>query len=271
MDFLLEMGYSDSEIAEAFDKTNGDFNDAASLLLSSPPSRTRWTVLENLSQYSFPDSGVSACTSIACIAVRRVLERLGSSESGDKIHSLHDASFLQEVLLQGIDLHKTVSISHGGSKEDSHTGVEDVLKSASDVMGGLRVVDSLQGTTLSEDSFDSLLMRINTSSSVNRSKFCGIVLTKPPETVALILCSAEEGKTSSSSSSSSPPPPHYVLFDSHSRPQLGISGAYLLSSADFSGVKTQLQKLFPPSSSNLIEMSLMEEMYASYEATVLQL
>ena len=267
MDFLLEMGYSDSEIAEAFDKTNGDFNDAASLLLSSPPSRTRWTVLENLSQYSFPDSGISACTSIACIALRRVLERLGNSESGDKIHSLHDASFLHEVLLQGIDLHKTVSISHGGSKEDSHTGVEDVLKSASDVMRGLRVVDSLQGTTLSEDSFDSLLMRINTSSSVNRNKFCGIVLTKPPETVALILCSAEEGKTSSSSSSSS----HYILFDSHSRPQLGISGAYLLSSADFSGVKTQLQKLFPPSSSNISGMSLMEEMYASYEATVLQL
>ena len=67
----------------------------------------------------------------------------------------------------------------------------------------------------------------------------GIVITKPPESVCVVL-----------------PPPmpapgrsqyRFLLFDSHGRPeQLGVEGGYLAEELDAAGLAVRLRRLFVP-------------------------
>ena len=104
----------------------------------------------------------------------------------------------------------------------------------------------------------------------------GIILTKPPETVGIVRM-RKEGTN----------PEMYYIFDSHSRPQLSVYGAYLLVCNSLDEVVSHLNSLFPiPAVSNrdinygavdgipeeeLNMVTLQNAMYNSFELTALTL
>lgn len=93
----------------------------------------------------------------------------------------------------------------------------------------------------------------------DNNEYIAIVITKPPETVAVILPLNSDGNLPC------------TLFDSHSRPQLGLSGAYLVTSSAERGIVERLEMIFPPTVGEGFGGGLMEEMYNTIEGTILYL
>ena len=77
------------------------------------------------------------------------------------------------------------------------------------------------------------------------------MITKPPETVSVII-SREK----------------CYFFDSHSRPQIGIEGAYLVSCDDVEGLVRRIMLVFPAMEST--GDTMMDMMYNSFEGTIFQ-
>jgi len=108
---------------------------------------------------------------------------------------------------------------------------------------------------------------------VMEGKYIGLIITKPPETVCVLLPPMEATPASSS---------RYVFFDSHSRPQLGFYGSYLVASTRQEDVVRRLQSIFIPLPVDDVDEVGMDElgwnyiynmqmMYNMFEASVLQL
>jgi hypothetical protein len=138
----------------------------------------------------------------------------------------------------------------------SHLSVEECLQYKKDLFPDMKLIDNFQGATSAPDCFEDLIKRVRESSH-DVTKHIAVVVTKPPETVLLILSPLKES-------------PNFRVFDSHPRPQLGLTGAYLLSSSDSAEITSHLRALFPYGSSRSLT-SLWEEMYSAYEASVFQL
>lgn len=87
--------------------------------------------------------------------------------------------------------------------------------------------------------------------AISLNSYIGIIITKPPETVCVILppnrsSDLSAGLSNGLSGSSSSSREKYYLFDPHSRPQLGLEGAYLVSSEVEADILRRLNDLFPP-------------------------
>lgn len=86
-----------------------------------------------------------------------------------------------------------------------------------------------------------------------------LVVTKPPETVLVVRPPGGEGQ--------------WQLFDSHSRPQLGMDGAHWLGAASVGALQAHLHTIFP--TVNFDDDGdgggMMGAMYNMVEATPLQL
>ena len=85
----------------------------------------------------------------------------------------------------------------------------------------------------------------------------GVVITKPPETICLILppLSSPAGK--------------WLLFDSHSRPHLGLDNSYLVIADDEGTILRRLDELFPPfaldqDDPDALQIQLMYNTFESY-------
>lgn len=118
---------------------------------------------------------------------------------------------------------------------------------------------TLQGLLSTRSHFEELFAQARASCSV--SAHIGIIITKPPETVCVILppanCPPETRK--------------YILFDSHSRPQLGLSGSYLFVSDGLDEVVRRLDGLFPPLPMERGGAAdYMQQMYNMFEGSVFQ-
>ena len=89
-------------------------------------------------------------------------------------------------------------------------------------------------------------------------KYIGIVLTKPPETVAIILpgISVEDKR--------------FYFFDSHSRPEKGLFGSYLIISTNSLKIVDQLNSIFPALSGTDANNPY-SYMYNMFEATFYEL
>jgi hypothetical protein len=90
-------------------------------------------------------------------------------------------------------------------------------------------------------------------------KYIGLVITKPPETVCVLLPprGAQAGAK-------------FIFFDSHSRPQFGISGSYVVVCDDERAVVNRLSSIFTPLPSEGDEDNYMLMMYNMFEATAFQ-
>ena len=254
MDQLREMGFSDADVTFAVDAAHGDMDRAIELLLDgnlaplhkSGISERMTRLVLGISQYSFGDVDTSACTAIACTALPRLLACLDSKITVN-------IEILSALLLEGIETHRSLSTSLGLD----HMGVEDIIEHMPHLKSNVtRVSDTIQKLLTTPDSFENLLQEV-VHLPIDRSKHIGIIITKPPETILLLIDPNPEGKL--------------YLFDSHARPQLGCEGAYFVGSSDHREVIRHFYALFPvPSVSNVQTMSLMEQMYYSFDAMAFQ-
>lgn len=193
----------------------------------------------DISQYSFSDAGASACTVIASAAMKHILERLASNPA-----AAFDAASLSQVVTDGVQQFTRINGGRG------HLAVDELGPA---FFGGVHMVDGgiLQGLIVDRNAFADLLTQVRQLTPVG---FLGAVITKPPETVAIVLPPA--GSSSSM----------YFFFDSHSRPHLGHHGAYLVECSSAADLLVCLQDVFIP-----IEVDgddQMNMMYNMYEATV---
>lgn len=90
-------------------------------------------------------------------------------------------------------------------------------------------------------------------------KYIAVVVTKPPETVCVLL-----------PPTSAPPGSKFIFFDSHSRPQFGYSGAYMVLCNDEMGLVSRLQAVFPSLAMEGGGEDYMQMMYNMFEGSVFQ-
>jgi len=295
------MGFEETASRAALWATGGDASRAVDMLLdptasdaqyqqSAPqsvfrmPSRTDpafpqrglsgpcWTMDLGVSQYDL-GGGTSACTPIAASVLEHLLEcahRASASTQGQaqiapdsspttQIEIVtetettqtqtFDPAALTRAITRGVQRYAELPL---GSRE--HLAVDELAQSPGTACGG-----PLQGLLTSPRPFQALFRQARQLAAPGH---VGIVITKPPETVCVLL---------------PPLPPHtgfpapqYVFFDSHSRPFLGFNGAYVVCSPDEGEIEARLGAIFTPLPDDGSENNWMQQAYNSFEGYVFQ-
>ncbi len=175
----------------------------------------------NVSQYTFCE-GTSACTVIAATALQQLLSKLNDNKANEV-----DENLLTDAIMTGVNHFQQIAQETGSNQ---HLSVE-VL--SPQIMGNLQFKGFIQGMTSDFNCFDILFGQAR--SVADGPGYIGLIITKPPETICMIL-----------------PPKNapaggaiYSLFDSHARPQMGYNGAYYISTATEGDIVRHLKKLFP--------------------------
>lgn len=234
---------------------------------------TRVLIL-GLSQYTFSDLGSSACTSISAAALITLLEHYDSTEG--RINSITE-EMLSNSVINGVISHSAVI----GSID--HCSIEDLLQLQPELSSKLVKIgdEPLQGLVSDSTSFEKLFDRIE-KLSPNNHKAIGVIITKPPETVLVVLppaaltnatttatTIAPSTTTTTSQRTTSTFRGPYAFFDSHSRPQLGLDGSYLVETRELEEIINRLKDIFSAevdSSDSYYSM-----MYNTFEGTAFQL
>lgn len=267
METLTSMGFEVSQAELALKRCGGDVTRAIDLLLGggdlsdlSPSSQGRGGIVPGssggeeqirqvmelgVSQYTFAEAGASACTVIASAAMKHLLEELSANSSCEI-----DADRLSTIVTEGVI--QFAQLNPGGR----HLAVDELDPSffgnVKQVSGGL-----LQGMLTETHAFANLFRQIR-QLEVDPRGCIGIVLTKPPETVAFLLPPLGQSR--------------YFFFDSHSRPQWGLQAAYLVECEGEEGVEFCLRRVLstlPFSAFGSADPSAM--MYDMFEANVFQI
>jgi len=198
-----------------------------------------------VSQYTFGESGASACTVIAGTMLKMLLERLRAGVLPT------DVTELSEAVWSGVAHYQSLPPAMR-----NHLAIDELGPYMTET---LDCKAALQGLLSTRNHFEDLFAQARVSSG--DSKHIGIVITKPPETVCVILPPAN----------CSPATRKYILFDSHSRPQLGLSGSYMFVSDDQREIVRRLDGLFPPLPMERGGTAdYMQEMYNMFEGSVFQ-
>lgn len=129
---------------------------------------------------------------------------------------------LSEVVTEGVMRFSQVS----GGRE--HLAVDEL---GPGFFGDVRMLDSgfFQGVITEPTVYKQIFSQARESSG--KKGYVGVIITKPPETVAIVL--SNDGRRS-------------FFFDSHSRPQLGLHGAYLVECGNDAAVESCLRRVFIP-------------------------
>ncbi|CAM9426763.1 unnamed protein product [Choristocarpus tenellus] len=252
LEMLIGMGF-DKELSKAALKAHdGNVQAACDSLLfqgtaDNTPQTTYRAIQGSISQYDLPH-GRSACTCICLEASMAMLSRLQDrpqtlEEVTDDITTPDAISSIVEV---GVITYEAVVA--GGLVEAEHTSVPELLDCVTRYKEGLRRalgIGVYQGVLGSSNSFTTLLH--NCREGAGGDAFhTAVTITKPPETVVAFL----PPKTKSSGSVQGFPayscPEPWLLFDSHSRPHLGFTGAHVRVFESESALVSALEELFPP-------------------------
>ena len=208
-------------------RNSNSFNNTVSLQPNQPRrareantfSLHRFTV----SQYDFGEIGSSACTAI-CLSV---ISYLLSSNLSFEINF----SEMEQSIYASVD----ALIQHGGSQR--HSAVDELhflIPNSIQIMNNPPFQGLLSNQrTHFKNAFDAAR-----TESHNNTHYIGIIITKPPETVCVLLPPIQL-------STNTVPLPYY-LFDPHCRPQLGLDTAYLVSSTSEEDIIDRLDCLLPP-------------------------
>lgn len=246
---LLELGFEASQCASALQRCGGSRDAAIELLLSGDvpsdanghcsSSNERVTQLE-VSQYTLTDRSSSACTSIAWTFIAEALEAL---ERGD---TFDNNDRLTGILLEGVSSFESVSSISGGA----HLSVEEFVNLLP-TDKNCKMCGPSQQNIFSEINVRDFLNSVSNNSKIDSSRPIGVVITKPPETIAVLISRGS-----------------FFFFDSHSRPQLGIEGAYLVECDGIEGLVHRILLVFHTmecSGDDMIDM-----MYNLFEGTTFQ-
>ena len=199
-----------------------------------------------ISQYSFGESGSSACTVIACAVVKLILTKAITS------NDIPDIAELTSALQTGISFYRTLP-----TNTVSHLSVDELGSFMSGTVSA-RGDGPIQGLLTTPNHFEDMFSQAR--ERCDPTKHVGIIVTKPPETVCVVL-----------------PPQNaplggnhkYTLFDSHSRPQYGLSTSYMVICDGERGLIQRLRSIF-----TALDMEggedYMQLMYNMFEGSVFQ-
>jgi|EP01040_Poterioochromonas_malhamensis_P001459 hypothetical protein len=226
MEELKSMGFEEADVAIALKKVNGNIELALELLLSGNLSRNpasdEVVIQLGISQYTFSDSGVSACTAIAASVMQFILVKL-SQNNFDQICKEEN---LCDCIFTGVMKYNEL---HSSSSARNHIAVDEL---GAEFFQSVRGVGEIfQGLLTNSRSFDGLIEEA--VSRCRRGCYIGVIVTKPPETIALIISARDH------------PDPRYFFFDSHSRPEQGYEGSYLVITHDTRTIIDRLNTTFP--------------------------
>lgn len=241
------MGFTSENVNKALRLKSGDMmlaleylldesNNISSTAVSNPITHISTALSNNnnielteleLSQYSL-GGGSSACTSIAFFTMMEILNNLNKGKE------INNKNFLTEAILSGLQAHLSTSSSSSINKE--HLTIEEVWESESSI----QLRDTLSIVTNNEQDlltnghvFERLFDKIRNTGD-NSLMYRGAIIIKPPETISIIIPTINNTNGI------------YLLFDSHSRPELGINGAYLAVSDNYKEIINRIKIIFKP-------------------------
>lgn len=284
MEDLMAMGFPQEEVSRAWNLAGGNFELALENLLNPPPNSAEFYRDGNtfampshaetialppsmplssaqaqnsdkdmyiplaISQYSFSGQGTSACTAIATSMMKYLLEQL--SMGGVDLYQVLAPQVLTNVIIEGVEKYTRMF-------SNRHLAVDEL---GSEYFGSLKMVGSgvSQGLLSDPNAFHELFDNARHESEDGRP--IGIVITKPPETICVVL-----------------PPKDvisgglYFFFDSHARPQDGMEGAYIVMFRTEQNLIVRLKQIFPNFNLNGdTSAGFYGDMYNMFEATIFQ-
>lgn len=210
-----------------------------------------------ISQYTFA-TGSSACTPIACFAVASILERL------DVKLDCNDSLFLTDSIVSGVASYTSLSNGDGNAP---HLSVEEFYSVSKEMCSKVvKLGEPIQGLLTNRNAFLDLIntaREMCSESIVGTTKNIGIVITKPPETVCITVPPIDSSHGSNT----------YTFFDSHSRPEYGLNGSYIVTSNDINAIIERLNTIFPANAGDGLDDldgSYMQMLYSTFEGTIFQ-
>jgi hypothetical protein len=278
---LFSMGFDHEQALQALDDSGGNVERALDSLLGGGDEGLSGAggaplpfagiithgdvraVHSEISQYNDP-MGRSACTSIALTMALKVLSQLHACDSAVPPDEFVDASFLSTSIQEGIQLFSKLRNNSGVE----HLSVEEVLGANNKSFASLSMLGNsprqgiLDSTNdLSPMGLEAVLSQCQ-AEATNPNSFSAIVLTKPPETVLVVLPPASSNSQT------------YALLDSHPRPnQLpphNPAGSYVLFHPNLQSLVQSLKEIFPATNLGSDVPEIMAMMYNSFDVYTFQ-
>ncbi|GAX19549.1 hypothetical protein FisN_19Hu127 [Fistulifera solaris] len=254
---LTALGFSVEAASEALRVCDGQVENAANYLLmngiatndagtdDSSPSSNIQMIHSNTSQYSYED-GRSACTCMALSAARNFLRN--TTINDDNVSHVN-ASFLEEVIQNGIAIYQ----QHFSKNATEHLSAEEIIEKG--IFPQLQLLGGIRQGILSQDRNSPLglpeMLRCIRESS---SGWVACLITKTPETV--LVCLSPGSKS--------------VLIDTHPRPQqFAANGAYARIHSSENELWESLETIFPFTDLRSDVSELMAAMYNSFDVYAL--
>lgn len=299
MDFFLSMGFEGRKIQHALDQTTNP-DEALNILLENDESGANHPIIMSnnanqvpyrvpmnhiiqlsLSQYDI--GGNSSCTMIACNFINQTLPKLEA-----RIAGVEEVQYLNGVLMNGNSMYQMVrgeSFGLDRAHTAEHMSIDDCLSHREVALNEVKCIHAIpfqlsitgpnSSSVASSNPFQQMLddsvteyLRYNQELVSERNsmnmrddyggcncRHIGIVMTKPPETVCLVIAVEDAHKHEN------------YLFDSHSRPQLGLQNGYLLKGKQ-SVLVEHLTALFPYVCVDDDVQSIQNIMYNTFEYTI---
>ena len=272
---LLSMGFDANQALEALSACGNveraiDFllggSQARAVPATAPsPSAPPRAVYAALSQYS--DSlGRSACTSIALTLAFHFLNAMATTDDADAARVV-DAAFLGCAVREGVRLHDSL----GGARGPEHAAVDEILtlcsSAAESDATAARLAASLvpiapaprQGLLAASPNHPQGMASVlaQCRADANPRSYAAATITKPPETVLVLLPPADRDAETAVAMS-------HVLLDSHPRPGRP-AGASALFHPTLAGLVASLDQIFPVTELGNDVPEMMAMMYNSFD------
>jgi hypothetical protein len=228
----------------------------------------------DMSQYSDASLGRSACTSIALTMACNLLNAITATETANRNPAgVINSAFLQNSIKEGIQLHSDL-IGSRATDDVEHSSVDEIFhacekvsnnsdhpnkncSTSKNIISTLQLVREPKQGILTNLTNHPLGLEAALNFCQDQHSYIAAVITKPPETVLVLLpphCSASSS---------------YVLLDSHPRPhQLSPhypAGSYALIHPTLADLVTSLKQIFPVMDLGEDVPEMMSMMYNSFE------
>ena len=231
-------------------------------------------VHSDVSQYS-ESLGRSACTAIALTMASKFLKMMAINNNTPA--SIITTTFLSDSIQEGIQIYSTLSSSSNDATGVEHSSVEELIRACSRESNGSSAREVIISTIQQFDfsprqgilsnisdnrmGLEAVLSQCQ-ADAIDSQAYIAVVITKPPESVLVVL----PPSTSSASGSNS----SYILLDSHPRPQQLIphcpSGSYALFHPTLSSLVSSIKQIFPVTELGNDIPEMMAMMYNSFDA-----
>jgi hypothetical protein len=272
---LTAMGFEASQAREALTICGGNIEHAANSLLMGgvvsqgninargadvdhSSSQIRM-VHSSMSQYTVTQ-GKSACTCMSLVAAEKFLQNLNTADPVQAVSS----ELLQDIVTSGVAAYQRLQSSSAGSSVE-HLSAEEVL--AAGAFPALSLEGGIRQGILSHDDANNpqgLLQQLTDCRSA--TGWTCVLITKTPETVLVCLPPSSTSTAGASSTG------HFLLLDSHPRPQqFDAQGSYARIHDSMQDLALSLSSIFPVTDLGPDIPEMVAIMYNSFDLYPLRL